>query len=148
MIRVMSVSGVVYQIRENISCNLIGILFYNDWCNKKKNCYRTIFAVIFRTNRSRKKKRAFPVSKETNLLLLKRFLSVIIELFHWIGTRILLVFYGIARIMVYCLRFIVYYNVIELIFWYCYILIQFRTIRRKFNLSIIFCYITYVICPN
>ena len=37
MIRVMSVSGVVYQIRENISCNLIGILFYNDWCNKKKN---------------------------------------------------------------------------------------------------------------
>lgn len=114
MIRVMSVSGVVYQIRENIFCNLIGILFYN-WCNKKKDCYRTIFAVIFRTNRSRKKKRAFPVSKETNLLLLKRFLSVIIELFHWIGTRILLVFYGIARIMVYCLRFIVYYNVIELI---------------------------------
>lgn len=114
MIRVMSVSGVVYQIRENIFCNLIGILFYN-WCNKKKDCYRTIFAVIFRTNRSRKKKRAFPVSKETNLLLLKRFLSVIIELFHWIGTRILLVFHGIARIMVYCLRFIVYYNVIELI---------------------------------
>lgn len=115
MIRVMSVSGVVYQIRENISCNLIGILFYNDWCNKKKDCYRTSCQYLpwyfERIDREKKNAR----SKETNLLLLKRFLSVIIELFHWIGTRILLVFYGIARIMVYCLRFIVYYNVIELI---------------------------------
>lgn len=112
MIRVMSVSGVVYQIRENISCNLIGILFYNDWCNKKKIVIEQYLPWYFeRIDREKKNAR----SKETNLLLLKRFLSVIIELFHWIGTRILLVFYGIARIMVYCLRFIVYYNVIELI---------------------------------